>query len=175
MGSWSQTRNRTRAISGMWMVKVRVSSHTGLNPAGQTGHTVGNRLSKGLPHSRRHRAQGHSSSNDNPIVSVIRCDRSASRIALKTKRVCLGAGRDTQASPEIDTDIDTDGFELLHKGDLRTIWLKDNVGNNSCPSPLTCLSPHQKFCLGSRNYLLKYNNLISPDKMLCYLESNNRH
>ena len=32
IGSWSHTRNRTKAISGMCTVNVRVSSHTGLNP-----------------------------------------------------------------------------------------------------------------------------------------------
>lgn len=34
MGSWSQTRKRTSAISGMCTVNTRVSSHMGLNPRG---------------------------------------------------------------------------------------------------------------------------------------------
>lgn len=34
MGSWSHTRKRTRASSGMWTVNTRVSSHIGLNPVG---------------------------------------------------------------------------------------------------------------------------------------------
>lgn len=32
MGSWSHTRNRIRAISGMWTVNTNVSSHMGLKP-----------------------------------------------------------------------------------------------------------------------------------------------
>lgn len=32
IGSWSQTRKRTKAISAMWRVKDKVSSHTGLKP-----------------------------------------------------------------------------------------------------------------------------------------------
>lgn len=34
IGSWSHTRKRTSASSGMWTVKTSVSSHMGLNPAG---------------------------------------------------------------------------------------------------------------------------------------------
>lgn len=89
----------------------------GIEPCRADRTHCGKQAEQGPASFQEAQGTGHSSSNDNPIVSVIRCDRSASRIALKTKRVCLGAGRDTQASPETDTDIDTDGFELLHKGD----------------------------------------------------------
>lgn len=34
MGSWSQTRKRTSAISGICTVNTSVSSHMGLNPRG---------------------------------------------------------------------------------------------------------------------------------------------
>lgn len=37
IGSWSHTRKRTRASSGMWTVNTSVSSHMGLNPAGPAG------------------------------------------------------------------------------------------------------------------------------------------
>ncbi|KAG7260945.1 hypothetical protein CRUP_038488 [Coryphaenoides rupestris] len=37
MGSWSHTRKRTRASSGMCRVNTRVSSHMGLNPEGGGG------------------------------------------------------------------------------------------------------------------------------------------
>lgn len=39
IGSWSQTRKRTKAISAMWSVKDKVSSHTGLKP-GESAYSI---------------------------------------------------------------------------------------------------------------------------------------
>lgn len=120
MGSWSQTRKRTRAISGMWMVKVSVSSHTGLKPAGQTGHPWEHSLS----------SQG---AQDTAAVTLTQAGTAPSCQSFHGTHLPLGllykqkgpgwelAGTARQALRY--TEIQT-SLEFLGKGDLRTILLK---------------------------------------------------